>query len=333
MQGSWEGTLNVKPTRAQLRLVLKIFSTNGAYRATLDSIDQAAKDIPVTRLSAGPTSLHAELPALDADYRATLNADGTQMSGTFRQVKQSFPLTLKRTTEADQVADAMAGDQLARQPGSDLQGAWEGVLTVANTELHLNLRIAEPAPGTFQAQLDSLDQGARNLPINLLTYSKPDVHFEMTAINAAYQGNLNDRDDQMTGTWTQMGKKMPLTFRRAQTNDQAVAEAQMDFGQGNPNQVQGHWKGALSVSKTELHIVFHIASMPDGSYSATMDSPDQGASGIPATAVEFTYPNLRMEWSGFDGVFTAKLDNGRLSGTWRQGKVSLPLKLEREKAG
>jgi len=61
----------------------------------------------------------------------------------------------------------------------------------------------------------------------------------------------------------------------------------------------------------------------------TMDSPDQGASGLPATAVEFTAPNLRSEWQAIGGVLTAKLKDGRLAGTWCQGQTTLPLQLER----
>jgi len=329
MQGSWEGTLQAN--QAQLRLVLKIFKTNDTYRAVLDSIDQSAT-VPVSRLSAHPNSLHAELPALGADYQAALNADGTEMSGTFKQLNQSFPLKLKRTTEADHIAETLASNEYAQRPDSDLQGAWEGTLNAGNAQLRLNLRIAEPTQGTFHAQMDSEDQGAKNLPVTSLTYKKPVVHFEMTAINGLFEGNLNDQDDQITGTWTQMGKQLPLTFRRAQTSTATGVETGKDYGSGTSDQVQGHWKGALNVNNMELHIVFHIAFLADGSYSATMDSPDQGASGIPASTAQFTYPNLRLEWKAIGGVFTGKLDHGGLSGTWRQGPVSLPLKLEREPA-
>jgi hypothetical protein len=223
----------------------------------------------------------------------------------------------------------MSADEYAPRPDSDLQGAWQGALKVGNTELRLNLRIAEPAPGTFHAQMDSVDQGARNLPVTSLTYHQPAIRFEMNAINGVFEGNLGGRGDQLTGTWTQAGKKLPLTFRRVESNAQTTADAKKDYGQGASYQVQGHWKGALDVNKVALRLVFHIALMPDGSYSATMDSPDQGATGIPATAVQFTYPNVHLEWKGIGGAFTGKLENGRLSGTWRQGNAAFPLQLER----
>jgi len=46
---------------------------------------------------------------------------------------------------------------------------------------------------------------------------------------------------------------------------------------------------------------------------------------------EVAYPNVRLEWQGFSGIFTAKLADGKLSGTWRQGPVNLPLQCERSK--
>jgi len=329
MQGDWEGTLTAGQT--QLRLVIRIFKTNDVYRALLDSVDQGVKDVPITRLSARGDSIHLELPALYADYQAALNAGATEMSGSWKQLKRSYPLTLKRTTEADRIAEPLAASEYAPRPDSDLQGAWEGTLMVGKVGLRLGLKIAEPAPGTFHAQMDSIDQGARNLPVTSLTYNKPGIRFEMTAINGVFEGNVSGRDDEMAGTWTQMGKKFPLTFRRVQANAPSTA-GEKDYGQGTSVEVEGHWNGVLEVNHATLHIVFHIASLADGSYSATMDSPDQGAAGIPATAAQFTRPNVRLEWKAIDGVFAGKLENGRLSGTWSQGKVSLPLTLERDTA-
>jgi hypothetical protein len=329
MQGDWEGTVTIG--QAQLRLVVRIFKTNDTYRAVLDSVDQGAKDIPITRLSARADSIQLGLPALDAEYQAALNAGGTEMSGTWKQLKHSYPMTLKRTTEADRIAEPLAAGEYAPRPDSDLQGAWEGTLQVGKVDLRLGLRIAEPAPGTYRAQMDSVDQGARNLPVTSLTYHKPAIRLEMTSIKGVFEGNVSGRDDEIAGTWTQMGKKFPLTFRRVQANASSTAD-ELDYGQGNRFEVEGHWKGVLEINRLTLHLVFHIARLPDGSYSATLDSIDQGATGIPATAAEFTRPNVRLEWKALDGVFAGKLENGRLAGTWSQGKTTLPLKLERDVA-
>jgi hypothetical protein len=220
------------------------------------------------------------------------------LSGYWKQLNHTFPLSLKRTAEADQVEGTLAENEYAPKADSDLQGFWSGALDVGAAQLHLNLRIAEPTPGTFHAQVDSVDQGAQNLPIPTMTYSKPAVRFEMPGINGSFEGTVNGRDDEIAGTWTQMGKKFPLTFARAAQTAPASAATEKDYGQGAPNQVQGHWKGAVDVNHIALHIVFHVALMSDGAYSATMDSPDQGARSIPATSAAFNYPDLKMEWKG-----------------------------------
>jgi len=328
LQGSWEGTLTAGPT--QLRLVLRIFETNGNYRAVLDSVDQGVKDIPVAQFLAQKDSFQAELPALQAHYHAELQAGKTEMSGTWQQLGHSIPLTLKRTATPAKVEEAIPADEYVRKDGSDLQGEWEGTLQVKDATLRLGLKIAEPVPGTFHAQMDSIDQGVKNLPINSLTYHKPAIHFEMNAINGTFEGDLNVQTNKLTGTWTQLGGKYPLIFQRVNPGP-AAAQDEKDFGSGNPYQPQGHWRGTLEVKGVKIALVFHIARLPDDSYSATMDSPDQGVKDIPTSQTQIEYPNVRLEWQAFGGSFTAKLAGGKLSGIWRQGKVTLPLQCERSK--
>ena len=50
--------------------------------------------------------------------------------------------------------------------------------------------------------------------------------------------------------------------------------------QGLAQEVTGSWKGTLNVQGTEIPLVFNIEEA-DGLYTATMDSPSQGATGIP----------------------------------------------------
>jgi RNA polymerase sigma factor (sigma-70 family) len=328
MQGDWEGTLDANG--GKLRLVFKIFKTNDTYQAVMQSVDQGSGDVPIPNVSARPRFIHFFMPVLDADFIGTLDSDQTAMTGTFKQMKRSFPLTLTRTAEPDTTA-VMTDADYTPKAGSDLQGAWEGILGNGNVALHLTLKIAEPSPGTFQAQLADPDQGMMNLPANSLTYHAPNMHVQWDAFNAAFDGEVNNQDDKLVGAWKQNGNKQPLTFRRAQAGTTPVAEEQKDYGTGAPDQIQGHWKGILSVKDITLHIVIHVAQMPDGSYSATMDSPDQGANGIPASAVKFTFPNVRIGWKGI-GYYVGKLNAGKLSGSWNQGGAALPLRMERDKS-
>jgi pimeloyl-ACP methyl ester carboxylesterase len=93
--------------------------------------------------------------------------------------------------------------------------------------------------------------------------------------------------------------------------------------------IAGTWQGTLSIAETELRIVFKIAKGEGGALTATMDSPDQGASDIPVDEVSFEAGRLRLELKALQGVYEGKLTGGAIDGEWTQGEHSFPLKLER----
>lgn len=97
---------------------------------------------------------------------------------------------------------------------------------------------------------------------------------------------------------------------------------------GNP---EGDWQGKLAVPGGELTIVLHVARTGDGKLAATMDSPDQGAFGLEAADVSFAKRRLALKIPSAFGSFEAVLQPGDsvLSGTWKQGPLSLPLTLRR----
>ena len=95
--------------------------------------------------------------------------------------------------------------------------------------------------------------------------------------------------------------------------------------------ILGDWAGALSVSGMKVRIVFHITESGDGTLSATMDSPDQGAAGIPASEVVFDGDSLNIMVGVAQAGYHAKYhpDSLFIEGEWRQAGFTLPLRLER----
>lgn len=93
--------------------------------------------------------------------------------------------------------------------------------------------------------------------------------------------------------------------------------------------VTGHWHGLLDAGPVKLHVVFHISQATGGGLTATMDSPDQGARGIPVDSVTVTDKELIMEVKAVKGGYKGALDTSADSvvGRWTQGPNSLPLKL------
>jgi pimeloyl-ACP methyl ester carboxylesterase len=101
-------------------------------------------------------------------------------------------------------------------------------------------------------------------------------------------------------------------------------------GAGSARGVEGLWQGTLNVSATDLRIVFHINKAADGRLSATLDSPDQGATGIPAEDCSFSNGKLKLTVKSIAGAYEGTMKNdSTIEGTWTQGGASLPLVLKR----
>jgi uncharacterized protein len=95
--------------------------------------------------------------------------------------------------------------------------------------------------------------------------------------------------------------------------------------------ITGQWNGFLKVPGGQLALVFNISKNENG-YSSTMDSPDQGAKGIPVTATSFERDTLKLEIPSARIVFEGELNQfGVIVGTFTQSGQVMPLNLSREK--
>ena len=89
--------------------------------------------------------------------------------------------------------------------------------------------------------------------------------------------------------------------------------------------VTGIWEGKLNVGVT-LRLVFHFNTNDDGVISGSMDSPDQGAKGIPCSSVVVQSDSLLVELKGIGGSFKGAFqDDSTISGEWIQGGRNFPL--------
>ncbi len=94
--------------------------------------------------------------------------------------------------------------------------------------------------------------------------------------------------------------------------------------------ISGKWNGILKFQGIQLRLVFHITKTDKG-YVSTMDSPDQGAKGIPVTKT--SYDNLTLifevESAGikYEGTMN---DSGVFDGMFSQAGMLIPLNLSRK---
>jgi len=110
-----------------------------------------------------------------------------------------------------------------------------------------------------------------------------------------------------------------------------VAMPSLAGGAQQVQPVEGTWLGTLQVPAMKLRVVFHITAQPDGSLGATLDSPDQGATGIEVSRVALEKDRLTLEASVIQGRYEGTLspDGSTIDGKWTQGGISLDLPLQR----
>ena len=97
-----------------------------------------------------------------------------------------------------------------------------------------------------------------------------------------------------------------------------------------PN-LEGMWEGTLNVGGSSLRLLFKISKSQDGSLTAQLDSPDQGAFGLPVDAVTVEGNSVLFEMKRFAASYEAKLNTEftEMSGNWKQGGLELPLVMKR----
>jgi dipeptidyl aminopeptidase/acylaminoacyl peptidase len=90
--------------------------------------------------------------------------------------------------------------------------------------------------------------------------------------------------------------------------------------------IEGDWNGKLSVSGQEIPLVFHFSG-PDNALTATMDSPAQGATGIPVEKVTYTDGELNLSAMGGQITYTGRVADQTIEGTFKQMGNEIPFTL------
>ncbi|MCR5579875.1 MAG: lysophospholipase [Prevotella sp.] len=88
--------------------------------------------------------------------------------------------------------------------------------------------------------------------------------------------------------------------------------------------ISGTWNGELVAGPQKIPLVLNLTD--DG--KCTLDSPQQGAKGIPANVDFLSADSLKVSVSSLNASYAARLENGELKGTFTQNGFKLPLSLK-----
>ena len=93
--------------------------------------------------------------------------------------------------------------------------------------------------------------------------------------------------------------------------------------------IQGTWQGNIKIPNASLKVVFHLTS-DNNTWQATMDSPNQGAFGIPVQSVVVKNDSIFIKDARMLMQYTGVLKGDEISGKFIQGSFSTELNLEKE---
>ena len=215
---------------------------------------------------------------------------------------------------------------------SPVAGSWEGVLEVGPQKLKIVFHVAAADDGTLTSTMDSPDQGAFGLPTGSTTFEDGVLSIDAPNLYATFSGKLAEDGGSLGGTWSQRGTSLDLTLTRAAGGEEAAGDeepAVSTAAEGCP--ALGDWLGSMQVGPQKLRIVFHVGTGDDGLLLTTMDSPDQGAEGIPTGVTRFVDGKLSITVPRIRGSFEGSLaeDGNSVAGTWSQGGMNFDLELKR----
>jgi hypothetical protein len=215
-----------------------------------------------------------------------------------------------------------------------LAGNWLGPVAAGASTMTFVAKFKVDANGVLQGSLSVPEQGGVILPMsdirfadNKLTFAVPVVPGEYTATYA---------DGAFTGLWRQgqplaPPEGVPIVLKRGEyvAPSHALTMSAESFAS-----LAGTWNGSLNIDAPQgpvtLPVVMRFETDKRGDRVAFMDSPSQGASGIPVTEATLSAGKLFVRVEAVQFEYNATLVGNSLTGQWTQVAGGGPLTLTRK---
>jgi pimeloyl-ACP methyl ester carboxylesterase len=107
---------------------------------------------------------------------------------------------------------AAKGTQAVSHVG--IEGFWQGKLDTGAIQLRLVFKLQKQPDGRLIGTLDSLDQGAKDIPVSEVTLKGSAVRIQVSVVSGVYEGKLSQDKTQITGEWKQGPATLPLVLTR-----------------------------------------------------------------------------------------------------------------------
>lgn len=202
----------------------------------------------------------------------------------------------------------------------DITGTWQGKLVPApGSELVIHFKIDQNADGSYSVVLNSPDQGAiKNIKASSVVFDSGSLKMDVTELSGSYEGVV--KDGKIEGDWKQEGTLLPLNLSPYEKPE--LTKKDMDI-------LLGQWHGPLNIPTGSITVVIRFEMNEKGDFVCFLDSPDQGASGIPVSDVELVDGNLKLKIPSLRAEYKGKFGDSGIVGEFKQGSAPMPLTLKK----
>ena len=203
----------------------------------------------------------------------------------------------------------------------NLLGSWNGQLETPVTSLTVVFRFEMTKDGELVGFTDSPDQGAFGIPVTDIEIEDGTVTIKVSTLQAEYTGKM--AGDEIVGEFKQGPQPLPLTLKKGEYEAKSYS---LNLSEEDMERLLGEWQGKLG----PLTLMFRFEKAEKGESVGFIDSPDQGAKGIPITEATLTDGRLELKIKSINGEFSGQLSSDTLSGEWNQMGQSNPLTLTKK---
>ncbi|MCD8181773.1 MAG: hypothetical protein LUE99_00325 [Bacteroides sp.] len=92
--------------------------------------------------------------------------------------------------------------------------------------------------------------------------------------------------------------------------------------------IYGSWFGELNAGMNKINLVFNISKNDKGEDVCTMDSPDQGAKGLPATITRLSATSVKISMPAIGAAYEGNIDGEQITGKFSQSGYTFDLILK-----
>jgi hypothetical protein len=309
LTGTWQGKLAIdQATKITIQFILSR-NADGTYSAVVNSPDGSIKNVAANAAKYANGKLSIDVASLSGSYNGTV-AKGA-ITGEWRQEGSAFPLVLTPYKKPD---------SSSLKP---LLGEWVSNLKVTDQlSILVVYHFENTKDGKFVSTFDQPDQGIKGYEISDVSLEGDHVRFRIPIANSEYNGTLSN--NTITGIYKVSGRELPQVLKKEKYQPRP---SRIDLSADAMKLLAGKWSGKIM----SLTIVFRFERDDAGKPVVFLDSPDQGANGLPVAQAALTDGTLTMDIPAVVGKFSGKLSADTIDGTWSQLGNSMPLTMVRTK--